>query len=185
MNITIFGGAQPQPDSPAYQEAYQLGKLLAEAGHTILTGGYMGTMEAASRGANEAGGRVIGVTCRDVENWRPIKANEWVTDEWRCETLRERMNTLIDSCQAAIALSGGAGTLAEIALTWNLLILDTVNHPRPLVLVGPGWQSVFDQFFAAFDVYMPPKDQSLLTFAPNVDAAAAIIHQYSISHLEP
>lgn len=57
MNITVFGGAQPQTGTPAYQEAYLLGKILAGAGHTVLTGGYMGTMEAISRGAAEAGGR--------------------------------------------------------------------------------------------------------------------------------
>ncbi len=81
MNITIFGGSQPKPGSPAYAEAYELGKLLALAGHTVLTGGYMGTMEAVSRGANEAGGHVIGVTCADIEAWRGTRANAWVKEE--------------------------------------------------------------------------------------------------------
>ena len=44
MNITVFGGAQPKEDSAAYEEARELGKLLAERGHAVLTGGYMGTM---------------------------------------------------------------------------------------------------------------------------------------------
>ena len=68
MNITVFGGSQPKEGDAAYAEAYQLGKLLAEAGHAVLTGGYIGTMEAASKGANEAGGHVIGVTCTDIEH---------------------------------------------------------------------------------------------------------------------
>jgi uncharacterized protein (TIGR00725 family) len=63
MKISVFGGSQPEEGSLAYQEAYQLGKLLAEAGHIVLTGGYIGTMEAVSRGASEADGHVIGVTC--------------------------------------------------------------------------------------------------------------------------
>ena len=70
MNITVFGGAQPKEGSAAYEEARELGKLLAERGHAVLTGGYMGTMEAVSRGASEAGGHVIGVTCIDIEEWR-------------------------------------------------------------------------------------------------------------------
>jgi hypothetical protein len=75
--------------------------------------------------------------------------------------------------------------LAEIALTWNLLILDTTNRPKPLVLVGPGWQAVFDQFFESFSVYMPVKEHGLLLFAPDVESAAEIIRKYTILHLEP
>ena len=56
MNVTIFGGANPIPSDPAYAEAELLGRLLAQAGHSVLTGGYIGTMEAASKGAAEAGG---------------------------------------------------------------------------------------------------------------------------------
>ena len=56
MKISIFGGSHPKPGDQAYEEAMLLGRLLAIAGHTILTGGYIGTMEAASRGASEAGG---------------------------------------------------------------------------------------------------------------------------------
>ncbi len=92
MKITVFGGSNPLPGSPAYAEAYELGKLLALAGHTILTGGYIGTMEAVSRGANEAGGHVIGVTCTDIETWRGVGVNAWVQEERRFATLQERLN---------------------------------------------------------------------------------------------
>lgn len=170
MNITIFGGAQPKPGSPAYQEAITLGKLLAERGHTVLTGGYIGTMEAVSRGASEAGGHVIGVTCEDIEAWRPIRANAWVKEERRCKTLQERLDGLISGCDAAIALPGGPGTLTEIALMWNLMIVESL-HRRPLVLVGSGWQSVFDQFFTSFPTYMPVNPGEILTFAPDVETA--------------
>ena len=78
MNISVFGGAQPQPFSPEYEEARLLGELLAQRGHTVMTGGYIGVMEAVSRGAHEAGGHVIGVTCEDIEAWRGVKANQWV-----------------------------------------------------------------------------------------------------------
>jgi len=61
----------------AYAEAQELGRLLAEHGHVLLTAAIMGSMEAASRGAAEAGGHVIGVTCEDIEQWRPIGANAW------------------------------------------------------------------------------------------------------------
>ena len=70
MRISVFGGSSPKPGDLAYEQAYYLGKLIGEAGYTVLTGGYIGTMEAVSRGAAEAGGHVIGVTCDQIENWR-------------------------------------------------------------------------------------------------------------------
>jgi len=178
MNITIFGGAHPKPGDPAYQEAYDLGRLLAEAGHTILTGGYVGTMEAASRGAAEGGGHIIGVTCAEIEDWRKSRINPWVQEEWRCMTLFERLSKLIENCQAAIALPGGAGTLVEVSLTWNLLIIQAIP-PRPLVLVGPGWQSVFDQFFSSLGPFTSLPDRRLLHFAPDIHS---VLHQINLSN---
>ena len=174
MNISVFGGSQPKEGSPAYQEAYELGKLLAEAGHTILTGGYIGTMEAVSRGASEAGGHVIGVTCAEIERWRPVKANGWVKEEWRRETLMERLQALVERCDAAIALPGGPGTLTEIALTWNLIIVHAMP-PKLLILVGEGWKVVFDQFFDSFYTYMPINQRVLLRFAPDIQEAITLI----------
>ena len=87
MKITVFGGSSPKPGSTAYQKAYQLGALLAKAGHIVATGGYIGTMEAVSRGANEAGGHVVGITCSELENLRPTGANKWVKEEIHFDTL--------------------------------------------------------------------------------------------------
>jgi uncharacterized protein (TIGR00730 family) len=174
MNITVFGGAQPKDGTAAYEEARELGKLLAERGHAVLTGGYMGTMEAVSRGASEAGGHVIGVTCQDIEDWRGSKINAWVKEEIKKQTLLERLQVLIEGCDAAIALPGGAGTLTEISLMWNLMIVESLP-PRPLVLVGSGWQSTFDQFFQEFESYMPMRQQELLYFAEDVKTAVSVL----------
>ncbi len=175
MNITVFGGSQPQPGSPPYAEAYELGKLLAQASHTVLTGGYIGTMEAVSRGANEAGGHVIGVTCADIEAWRPqVKANAWVKEERRFATLQERLNELVLACDAALALSGGPGTLTEIALTWNLMIVASIP-PKPLILIGTGWKSVLDRFFDEFNTYMPVNQREFISFAPDIHTAIEIL----------
>src|SRR4030067_2108172 len=116
--ITVFGGSQPKPGEPVYQDALHLGKLLAQQGYILLNGGYIGTMEALSRGAAEAGGHVIGVTCDQIAAWRPVKANSWVTEEWHYTSLRERIFALIENSEAFIALPGGGGRLAEVALTW-------------------------------------------------------------------
>jgi uncharacterized protein (TIGR00730 family) len=174
MNVTVFGGSNPQPGSPAYSEATELGKILALAGHTVLTGGYIGTMEAVSRGANEAGGHVIGVTCADIETWRGTRANPWVQEQRRFATLQERLNELVLACDAAIALPGGPGTLTEIALTWNLMIVASIP-PKPLILVGAGWKSVMGSFYQSFEPYIPQKQRDLLHFAPDINTAVLII----------
>ena len=179
MNISVFGGSQTKEGDTAYAEAMELGRLLAQRGHTVLTGGYMGTMEAVSRGAHEAGGHVIGVTCEDIETWRPINANRWVKEERRMKTLVERLHTLIHESDAAMALPGGAGTLTEVALMWNLMIVESL-HRRPLILVGRGWQSTFDQFFHEFHTYMPVHQRDLLHFAKDVHTAVQQLESYQV-----
>ncbi|MGZ6347683.1 MAG: LOG family protein [Anaerolineales bacterium] len=174
MNVSVFGGSQPQSASSAYKEAYELGNLLAQAGHTVLTGGYIGTMEAVSRGAGEAGGHVIGVTCNDIEAWRAVKPNAWVQEERRFTTLQERLNELVKTCDAAIALPGGPGTLTEVALTWNLMIVHSMQ-PKPLILVGTGWRLLMAAFTGSFDVYIPQNQRDLLQFAPDIKSAVAML----------
>jgi len=174
MNISVFGGSQPREGDSAYEEAMLLGRLLAKRGHTVLTGGYIGTMEAVSRGAYEAGGHVIGVTCDDIETWRPVKPNQWVKEERRYKTLNERLQVLIQDCDAALALPGGAGTLTEIALMWNLMIVES-RHRSPLILIGRGWQSTFDQFFTEFHTYLSVKQRELLLFAEDVNTTVKLL----------
>lgn len=178
MNVTVFGGSAPKPGTPAYQDAYQLGWLLASSGHTVLTGGYVGTMEAVSRGASEAGGHVIGITCEEVENFRTGGANRWVKEERHFPTLRERLYALIDGCDASIALPGGPGTLTEISLTWNQLILGSLA-PRPLILIGEGWKKVFQQMYEQLGNYTPEKHRALLQFTDTIDTAAGIIEKFA------
>jgi len=179
MNVTIFGGSAPRPGDQAYADAYHLGRFLGGNHHTVLTGGYIGTMEAASRGAVEAGGHTIGVTCEEIERWRDRKPNAWVKEEWRCQTLQERLQRLIEGCEAAIALPGGAGTLAEISLFWNRLIIGSLPARR-LLLVGPVWEEVFTRLFDLNGMYFSPVDRRWLSFAADVDYAAAIISEISI-----
>lgn len=175
MKVSIFGGSSPKPGEPAYEEARQLGFLLGKTGHVILTGGYIGTMEAASRGASEAGAHVIGVTCADIEAWRGTQANTWVNEEWHFATLRERLYALVDGCDAAIALPGGVGTLTEISALWNQLIINLSPVRKPLILVGGGWHRVINELFLEQGAYIHEADRAHVFFVDNiVDAAARI-----------
>lgn len=168
LRISVFGGSRPKPGDQAYQDAFRLGMLLAQSGYTVLTGGYIGTMEAVSRGAAEAGGHVIGVTCEEIENWRPGGANVWVLEEMRFPSLRQRLFALIDQCDAALALPGGAGTMAEVSMMWSHLLTQSIP-PRPLILIGPGWQATMEAFFTALGEYVSESDRRWLTFCPSVE----------------
>lgn len=152
----------------------RLGYLIATTGHTVLTGGYIGSMEAVSRGAAEAGGKVVGITCDEIEVWRPVRANPWVQEERRFSTIRQRLFALIEGCDAAIALPGGAGTLAEVSVMWSHFQAEAISI-RPLVLIGPGWQETIETFWRVFDPLVPVRIRSLLTFSRNVEEAMAFI----------
>ena len=179
MNVSVFGGSQPKEGDRAYAEAQELGRLLAERGHTVLTGGYIGTMEAVSRGACEAGGHVVGVTCAEIERWRGAGANQWVMEERKKESLIERLQILVQDCDAALALPGGPGTLTEISLAWNLMIVEALPR-RPLILIGDGWQTVFDQVFEKLAHYTSEKQRVLLQFAPDVNTAVRTLESWKV-----
>jgi uncharacterized protein (TIGR00730 family) len=178
--VTIFCGSRTNPGDHDYQQALRLGQLLGKAGYTVLTGGYIGSMEAVSRGAAENGGHVIGVTCEEIEAWRPVKPNRWVQEERRYASLRERLFALIDECDAAMALPGGPGTLTEIAIMWNHLLTQATTA-RPLILIGPGWQTVLKTFYQTFPVYIPADQRQWLSFATDVDAAVEKLKRLTVS----
>lgn len=170
--ITVFGGSKPKQRETAYHQAFRLGKLLGTAGYTVLNGGYIGTMEAVSRGVYESGGYVIGITCDEIERWRPVSPNPWLHEEMRFPTLRERLYALIDLCDAALVLPGGIGTLAEMSVMWSQMQTRS-SKPRPLILIGNGWKATFGSFHQNFDEYLDEKDLFLLSWADQVEEAVA------------
>jgi uncharacterized protein (TIGR00730 family) len=172
--VSVFGGSAPRPGSAAYEEARALGEALARNGWTVATGGYSGVMEAASRGACEAGGHVVGVTCTLIEDWRSLQANAWVREEKRFATLRERLYHLVEFCDAAVALPGGIGTLSEVALTWSLMQTKELK-PKPLVLIGQVWRETMTTFVREADGYLHPGDKELLYLAGDVEAAVRFL----------
>ena len=83
---------------------------------------------------------------------------------------------MLEGCDAAIALPGGAGTLTEISLMWNLMIVES-RHRSPLILVGDGWQSVFGQVFEKLGTYTSENQRNLLQFASDVETAVELLQR--------
>lgn len=140
--VAVFGSADPVEGTPLYELARHVGRLLAGAGFTVVTGGYGGVMEAASRGALEAGGRTLGITTRALA---PLRAapNPYLTQHLEEEGLLERTRELIDRSAGYIILPGKAGTLAELTLLWALHRARLLKD-RPIVLLGGAWQAFLD-----------------------------------------
>jgi uncharacterized protein (TIGR00730 family) len=139
--VTIFGTGRAKDDDSSYKLAYTVGKLLAQAGFAIANGGYGGTMLAAAKGAAEAGGEIIGVTC---SAFKQSTANEYITREITTGSLDERLDTLIKLGRAYIVLPGGTGTLLELAKVWELKNKGFIQADKPVILVGKFWKPLVD-----------------------------------------
>jgi uncharacterized protein (TIGR00730 family) len=170
--VTIFGGSKCGPDSEEYRAARDLGSLLAQAGFTICTGGYLGVMEAASKGAREAGGRVFGI----VMNQFKSEPNRYLTDKVATSHFYDRLQNLITRSVGFVALRGGMGTVTEVSLVWNKLQTKVLD-PRPIVLVGDCWREVVDKWRECLVV--SKDDVDYLDFASDAEEAARIIIEKS------
>ncbi|MBC7910524.1 MAG: LOG family protein [Pyrinomonadaceae bacterium] len=166
--VTIFGGSKCDESCAEYSQARRAGQLLAEAGYTICTGGYLGVMEAASRGAREKGGRVMGI----VMNQFKAEPNRYLTDKVASAHFYERLQNLISRSLGFIALRGGMGTVTEVSLVWNKLQTGVIE-PRPLVLLGDCWPPLVKSWQDYLAV--SASDLAVLDFAETPEEAVSII----------
>jgi uncharacterized protein (TIGR00725 family) len=178
MIVTVFGSSRAEREGPDYQEAYRLGKLLAERGYVVCNGGYSGTMEAASRGCKEAGGRTIGVT---VEVFGRLTPNEFLDEEVGTASLILRLEKLTSLAEAYIVLTGGIGSLLEMALVWNLRLMQ-VSPDKPIILLGRRWKAALECL--SEHLFIREVDLAALTLADTPEqAVAALDGRHSDSRL--
>lgn len=175
--VSVYGSARPQPHHPLYMQAERLGRLLGEAGYTVMTGGYGGVMEAASKGAKQAGAHVIGVTVGLFErSGRRSGPNPYVDEVIRYDTLSERMLHIVTQCDAAVALAGGIGTLNEVALTWSLMQVGEIK-PKPFVLLGREWLDLFT-LYRGDGSFITEEEMSLWQPANTPEEAVTLIRNW-------
>ncbi len=135
--VSVFGTSRAEPGQALFTLAEETGRALAQAGFIVANGGYGGTMLAGAKGAAEAGGTVIGVTCKAFKNSVP---NEYVTREVLTESLEQRLGNLIKAADAYVVLPGGTGTLLELASVWELKNKKFLDQTKPIVLMGDFWK---------------------------------------------
>ena len=131
MNIAVFCSANADIDPRFYEATAALGRWCAEKGHTVIFGGTnLGLMECVAKAAHEAGGRVVGVVPKFVEEGG--KESTYMDEVHHCENLSDRKDTLNTLCDVAVALPGGVGTLDEV---FTLVAANTVGYRRQRVIL--------------------------------------------------
>lgn len=174
--VSVFGTGQVQDGDADYAEAHEMGRLLAQAGYAVVSGGYYGAMEAVSRGAKSAGGTTRGIT---MSLFDPRPANQWVDEEEKVLNFFIRLERLIHGSDAYVVLRGGIGTLTELALAWSLLQTNCLT-PRPLVIVGKAWSGVFDVFRQ--HCIIREKDYAIVQLVDTPADALAVIDRHFGRH---
>jgi uncharacterized protein (TIGR00730 family) len=139
--VSIFGSARTTPDSPHYAAAQETAALLVRAGFAVITGGGPGIMEAANRGAFEAGGVSIGC---NIELPFEQKANDYLTRSLTFKYFFVRKTMFVKYSTAFIIFPGGFGTLDELFEALTLIQTRKVRN-FPVVLVGKEfWGGMLD-----------------------------------------
>jgi uncharacterized protein (TIGR00725 family) len=139
--ITVFGSSRPQEDHADFAEARALGACLAQSGFAVCSGAYGGVMEAVSRGAKSAGGKTYGVT---AEFFAAARANAWIDVEVRMKTWDERLFELIKLGDGFVVCKGGTGTLAELAVLWEMQNKAVIQR-KPMVVLGDFWTPILSR----------------------------------------
>lgn len=176
--VTVFGSARIKIDNPYYALAREMGTAITRLGFTVMTGGGPGIMEAANRGAKEAGGRSVGCSIQlPVEQ----KTNAYLD---RCVTMRYffvRKALLVKYSYAFVVMPGGAGTLDELFEALTLIQTGKIKN-FPIVIMGTEyWRELIgflDKMAKAGTI--GASDLSLIYATDSVDEAIAHIREKAI-----
>lgn len=172
--VSIFGSARVKPTDPYYQKSEQTARALVKAGYAVITGGGPGIMEAANKGASEAGGASVGL---NIELPHEQKPNPYIKTSLSFRYFAVRKYMFVRFASAFVLFPGGFGTIDELMET--LCLIQTGRSPKvPLVLVGRDyWEGLLDwlsKTVVAGD-YITPEDLSLVTLVEEPEEAVEII----------
>lgn len=147
QNIAIFGYADSEEGDDLYAAVTEVSRKLAKTGYTIVDGGGPGVMRAATLGAKQGGGKVIGVTFypADLPNFEGRDPKNLFDEEIKTSNYVERTLTLLKEGQVYVIFKGGTGTISEFGMAWGLAKL-YFGHHKPLILYGKFWHNIINAF---------------------------------------
>lgn len=175
--ISVFGSARTPRDSQEYQGGESIGRLLVEAGYAVITGGGPGVMEAANKGAAEAGGISVGL---GIELPEEQGINKYVNLGINFRYFFARKTMFVKYAQGFIVLPGGFGTLDELFESLTLVQTETVRH-FPIVLVGEEYWGGLVSWLADVAVAggkVASSDLSLVQMTDDPVEAVSIVEEY-------
>jgi uncharacterized protein (TIGR00730 family) len=179
--ISVFGSARTSRQDPMYASAQLLGRRLVEAGFAVITGGGPGAMEAANKGASEAGGTSVGL---GIELPFEVGLNEWVDLGINFRYFFARKTMFVKYAQGFVVMPGGMGTLDELFEAVTLVQTQKVTS-FPIICLGSAyWAGLVawlrDTVLAVGNI--GPTDVDLLHITDDVDEAVAILRQAAADH---
>jgi uncharacterized protein (TIGR00730 family) len=179
--VTVFGSARCAPGHQYYELAREAGRRLTEAGFTVMTGGGPGIMEAANRGAKDAGGRSVGCNIGLPIEQSP---NPYLDSSVTCQHFFIRKVLLFKYSYAFVALPGGFGTMDELFEALTLIQTGKIER-LPVVLIGTAyWQPVLDAMERmACEALIERSDIQLLMVTDDLHAAVRHIERFTAERL--
>lgn len=178
--ITVFGSARFKDDHPYYIQAREFGKRIAESGMTTITGGGPGIMEAANRGAFEAGGKSVGC---NIQLPFEQKSNPYLHKSVTFEHFFVRKVLLVKYSYAFIIMPGGFGTMDELFETLTLVQTKTITR-FPIVLFGTEYYNPLLEAIQEMEKQdtISPEDLNLVLVTDSIDEAMDHITNYISTH---
>ncbi|MEM1330460.1 MAG: TIGR00730 family Rossman fold protein [Planctomycetota bacterium] len=177
-SVTVFGSARTKPDHPDYIKAVELARKLGESGRTVITGGGPGIMEAANKGAYEAGASSVGLNITLPHEQEP---NPYQTHRLHFEYFFVRKVMFVKYAKAFVIFPGGFGTLDELFESLTLMQTEKID-PFPVVLIGTDfWNEVLHWLGDTLrDRYatISPEDLKLFRVTDDVDQAVSFIEDF-------
>ena len=174
--VSIFGSARSTPDTPEYRDAERLARMLVEKGFGVITGGGPGVMEAANKGAAEAGGVSVGL---HIELPHEQGCNQYVKTRCNFRYFFTRKFMFVKYAMAYVVMPGGMGTIDELSEAFVLVQTHRIK-PFPIILYGHDfWDGLLDWIRSRMikDGYLKEEELDLVTVCDTPEEVLAAIRR--------
>lgn len=175
--ITFLGYADAKEADDPFKAAFEVARLCAKRGLTVVNGAGPGVMKAATLGAHSAGGQAIGITFypKDLPMFEGRDESNKVDQLIVMENYLERTLKLLEVGQIHVIFNGGTGTISEFGMAWGLAKL-YFGHHKPMVLYGDFWQEIIFAFTKG--MYIRSQERQVFKIVNSPDGAMDAISQF-------
>ena len=189
--VAIFGKRSTNPEEKAYQLSQQIAAGLAAKGFQVMTGGYVGIMEAANKGAlegekmhgNAAEPLSEGILCPTLFYSR-IKGNESLTKRYVCHGINQRTDKLVEDSSILIAMPGTVGTMTELLVGLGMSTIDHLyslpGYPRPIIALRHPWQELVENAWGLMNAPRNQIDEYIEYFDSATEAIELVQKKYEL-----